>query len=108
MADQNYVLFQSNRRFLKLELNDGSIQEIEYEMPIDRYALLRIIYHDLKYDQTYDWDTFHESTAFIRTDNGISTLSPLNYSSNDIVYTLVLPSNIKSMFDTLFIYFIST
>ena len=100
MNDHNYSSFRLHRRSLKLELVDGSIQEIEYELPIDRYDLLRIIYHDLKYDQTYDWDTFYESTAFIRTDNGITTLSPLNYSSDDIVYILVLPSiNTKSTFD---------
>ncbi|UJR16531.1 hypothetical protein I4U23_003431 [Adineta vaga] len=99
MADHSYSSFQSNRRFLKLELIDGSIQEIEYELPIDRYDLLRLIYHDLKYDQTYDWDIFHESTAFTRTDNGITTLSPLIYSSDDIMYMLVLPSNTKSPFE---------
>lgn len=103
MKDQNYLSIQSNRRSLKLELDDGSIQEIEYEIPIDRYDLLRLIYHDLKYDQTYDWNTFHQTTAFTRTDNGVTTLLPLNNSSDDIVYILVLPNNTKSMFDYLFI-----
>jgi hypothetical protein len=93
MKDTNYLSIQSNRRSLKLELIDGSIQEIEYEIPIDRYDLLRIIYHDLKYDRIYEWNTFYQSTAFTRTDNGITTLSPVNYSSDDIVYTLLLPNN---------------
>jgi hypothetical protein len=92
----NYSPMPSNRRSLKLELIDGSIQEIEYELPIDRYDLMRMIYHDLKYDRIYDWDTFYQSTTFIRTDNGIATLSPLNNLSNDTVYTLVLPNNNKS------------
>ncbi|CAF0955834.1 unnamed protein product [Adineta steineri] len=93
MNDHNFLSIQSNRRSLKLELVDGSIQEIEYELPIDRYDLLRLIYHELKYDQMYDWDTFNESTAFTRTDNGITTLSPISYSSDDIIYILVLPNN---------------
>jgi len=92
----NYLSIPSNRRSLKLALIDGSIQEIEYELPIDRYDLLRMIYHDFKYDRIYDWDTFYQSTAFTRTDNGITTLSPLNYSSNDTVYILSLPNNNKS------------
>ena len=87
-----------NRRSIKLELVDGSIQEIEYESPIDRYDLLRMIYHDLKYDRIYDWDTFYQSTAFTRTDNGITTLSPVDYPSDDVVYTLVLPNDHKSKF----------
>ena len=90
MKHKNYI---SSRRSLKLELLDGSIQQIEYEFPIDRYDLLRIIYHDLKYDGIYDWSTFYQSTSFTRTDNGITTSSPLNYSSDDIVYTLLLPNN---------------
>ncbi len=94
----NYFSIPSNRRLLKLELIDGSIQEIEYELPIDRYDLLRVIYHDLKYDRTYDWDTFYQSTAFTRTDNGITTLLPVYHSSNDLVYNLVLPANNKSKF----------
>jgi hypothetical protein len=94
----NYFSIPSNRRLLKLELIDGSIQEIEYELPLDRYDLLRVIYHDLKYDRTYDWDTFYQSTAFTRTDNGITTLSPVQHSSNDLVYSLVLPANNKSRF----------
>jgi hypothetical protein len=101
----NRFSIPSNRRSIKLELIDGSIQEIEYELPIDRYDLLRMIYHDLKYDQTYDWDTFYQSTAFTRTDNGITTLSPGNHLSNDIVYTLVLPNNYKSKFQI--VYFIN-
>ena len=92
----NYLSTPSNRRLLKLELIDGSIQEIEYVLPIDRYDLLRMIYHDLKYDRTYDWETFYELTAFTRTDNGITTLSPSNHSSDDTVYILVLPNNYKS------------
>jgi len=95
----NYFSIPSNRRLLKLQLVDGTIQEIEYELPIDRYDLLRMIYHDLKYDRTYDWDTFYQSTTFTRADNGITTLSPLNHSSNDTVYILVLPNhNNKSKF----------
>ncbi|CAF1105032.1 unnamed protein product [Rotaria sp. Silwood1] len=96
MKEQNDLSVESNRRSLKLELADGSIQEIEYEIPIDRYDLLRIIYHDLKYDGIYDWKTFYQSTTFTRTDNGITVLSPLNYASDDIVYILVLPKNRKS------------
>jgi hypothetical protein len=104
MKDQNYLSIPSKQRSLKLELLDGSVQEIEYETPIDRYDLLRIIYHDLKYDQTYDWDTFYQTTTFVRADNGITALSPLNYSSDDIIYILVLPNNTKSMFVHLLIY----
>lgn len=89
----NYLSIPPNRRSLKLALIDGSIQEIEYELPIDRYDLLRMIYHDLKYDRIYDWDIFYQSTSFTRTDNGITTLSPLNHSSNDTVYILALPNN---------------
>ena len=89
----------SNQRSIKLELIDGSIQEIEYELPIDRYDFLRMIYHDLKYDRIYDWDTFYESTAFTRTDNGITTSFPSNHLSDDIVYTLILPNNYKSKFE---------
>ncbi|CAF1197980.1 unnamed protein product [Rotaria sordida] len=96
MKEQNDLSIESNRRSLKLQLVDGSIQEIEYEIPIDRYDLLRIIYHDLKYDGIYDWDTFYQSTLFTRTDNGITISSPLNYVSDDIVYALVLPNNKKS------------
>lgn len=102
MKEQNYSSAQSNRHLLKLQLVDGSIQEIEYETPIDRYVLLRIIYHDLKYDGIYDWDTFYQSTLFTRTDNGITILSPLNYSSDDIVYNLILPGNKKSKIKLLF------
>lgn len=94
-----------HRRSIKLELIDGSIQEIEYELPIDRYDFFRMIYHDLKYDRIYDWETFYQSTAFTRTDNGITTSSPFNSSSNDVVYTLVLPNHSKSKFETLFILF---
>ncbi|CAF3277775.1 unnamed protein product [Rotaria socialis] len=97
MKEQNYLFIRSNRRLLKLELIDGSIQEIEYEIPIDRYDLLRIIYHDLKYDGIYDWDTFYQSAAFTRTDNGITTLIPTNYSSDDTVYILVLPESKKNI-----------
>lgn len=89
----NYFSIPSNRRSLKLELIDGSIQEIEYELPMDRYDLLRIIYHDFKYDRIYDWETFYETTAFTRADNGITTLSPLNHPTDETVYTLVLPTN---------------
>ena len=92
-----------NRRSIKLQLIDGSIQEIEYELPIDRYDFLRMIYHDLKYDRTYDWETFYQSTAFTRTDNGITTSFPSNYSSDDIVYTLVLPNNYQSKLHYLFL-----
>lgn len=98
----NYTSSSLNHRALKLELIDGSIQEIEYELPIDRYDLLRMIYHDFKYDRTYDWDTFYQLTAFTRTDNGITTLLPSNHSSNDVIYSLVLPNNYKSKFEYFF------
>jgi len=91
-----------SHRTLKLELIDGTIQEIEFEPPIDRYDLLRIIYHDLKYDRTYDWNTFYQSTTFTRTDNGITTFSPLNCSADDILYTLILPNTSKSKFNRIF------
>lgn len=100
----------SNQRSIKLELIDGSIQEIEYELPIDRYDFLRMIYHDLKYDRIYDWDTFYQSTAFTRTDNGITTSFPSNHLSDDIVYALVLPNNYKSKFEIpsyLFFFYLS-
>jgi hypothetical protein len=54
IKEENYLSIQSNRRSLKLELVDGSIQEIEYEILIDRYDLLRIVHHDLKWDRIYD------------------------------------------------------
>lgn len=95
----NYLSSPSNLRLLKLELIDGSIQEIEYESPIDRYDLLRMIYHDLKYDRIYDWEIFYESTVFTRVDNGMTTLLPSNHSSDDIIYILVLPNNYKSKFN---------
>lgn len=98
----NHFSIPSNRRSIKLELIDGSIQELEYEFPIDRYDLLRMIYHDLKYDRIYDWDTFYQSTAFTRADNGITISSPINHSSDDTVYILVLPNNYKSKFQICF------
>lgn len=89
---------ESTHQTLKIELDDGSIQEIEYDVPIDRYDLLRIIYHQLKYDRIYDWQLFYQSTLFIRKDNGIETSYPLNYSSNDLVYHLVLPEYSSSTY----------
>lgn len=91
MNEQSVKMPCSNHQSLKIELDDGSIQEIEYDIPIDRYDLLRIIYHQLKYDRMYDWQHFYQSTLFIRKDNGIETSYPVNYSSNDLVYHLVLP-----------------
>ncbi|CAF3067423.1 unnamed protein product [Rotaria sp. Silwood2] len=96
MKESNDLSIKSKQRSLKLQLGDGSIQEIEYETPIDRYDLLRIIYHDLKYDGIYDWDIFYQSTLFTRADNGITILSPISYTSDDIVYILILPNNKKS------------
>ena len=94
-------------RTLKRALDDGSIQEIEYETPIDHYDLLRMIYHDLKYDRLYDWEKFYYSTSFIRTDNGIETSSiPLNHSSSDTtVYELVLPPVQSNPLTRLFSFF---
>lgn len=96
----------SNRRTIKLGLSDGSIQEIEYEIPIDRYDLLRTIYHDLKYDGIYDWNTFYESTTFTRSDSNITTLLPVINSSDDVVYILTLPDNKKSKTNNLFNYIV--
>ena len=98
---------EGTRRTLKLELLDGSIQEIGFNTPIDHYDLLRLIYHDLKYDRLYDWNKFYHSTSFIRTDNGIETTSiPMNnLPSESIVYSLVLPPVNSNPLTKLFSYF---
>ena len=96
MEDQHRLSMSSARHTLKLELLDGSIQEIEYVVPIDHYEIVRLIYHNLKYDQIYQWNHFYHSISFIRTDNGIETSSPLNYPADGTVYTLVLPGQESS------------
>ena len=89
--DRSIEIHCPSHQSLKIELDDGSIQEIEYTLPIDRYDIMRIIYHQLKYDRIYDWEHFYQSTIFVRKDNGIETSYPLNYSSTDLIYHLVLP-----------------
>ena len=96
MKAQDRLSIPPTRYTLKLELVDGSIQEIEYAVPIDHYEILRLIYHNLKYDQIYQWNHFYRSTSFIRTDNGIETSSPLNYPADGTVYILVLPDQESS------------